>query len=308
MSTPDPLEQLSDEELVGRVRPADVARAHGQWRALAESSRQAAKVRSRLHWRRALTRLRLQYNLFVQASRNMFDNGLKGRSGARAILLAAIIGMFLLVTAFFTLNPRILFASGLLGALLGYLWLRNLLFSPSDAVVVATEVKLRQELADFAEPIKRSTEEHQKLASQRQEARRMLDRFQTALRTRKRRLLATDWRALRGAAFESFLVEVFDDLGYSVESTKASGGHGADWVLSREDVKTAVQARGCQESVGTSAVQEVQLGKIFFGCQRCCVVTNSTFTAVAKKTAANLGCQLVEGSQIRDLIRGKIQV
>jgi restriction system protein len=198
--------------------------------------------------------------------------------------------------------------SGLLGALLGYLWLRNLLFYPPDSAVVAAEVRLRQEVADFAEPMQRSQEESERLASQRQEARRTLDRFQTAIRARKRRLLATDWRALRGDAFGSFLVEVFDDLGYSMESTKASGGQGADLILTRDGVKIAVQARGCEGSVGNSAVQEVFLGMTFFGCQRCCVVTNSTFTAVAKRLAANRGCHLIDGSQIPDLIRGKTTV
>lgn len=305
---PTPLEQLSDAELIGRVRPADVARAQQQWRSLHESSRQVAKARTRLRLGRALARLRLRYNGFVQASRKMFDKGLMGRPGARAVLLAAIIGLFLLVTIFCTLNPWVLIASGLLGALLGYLWLRNLLFYPPDTAVVAMEARLRQNVADFVEPMQRSQEESEKLASQRREARRTLDRFQTAIRSRKRRLLATDWRALRGDAFESFLVEVFDDLGYSMESTKSSGGQGADLILTRDGVKTAVQARGCEGSVGNSAVQEVFLGMTFFGCQRCCVVTNSTFTAVAKKLAANRGCQLIDGSQIPDLIRGKITV
>ena len=99
---------------------------------------------------------------------------------------------------------------------------------------------------------------------------------------------------------------VFEILGYQVQKTKASGDQGVDLVVSRGGASIAVQAKGYKNSVGNKAVQEVHAGMVFYRCGRCVVVTNSTFTSGARDLARATDCMLIEGSQIPDLIMGKI--
>jgi HJR/Mrr/RecB family endonuclease len=136
--------------------------------------------------------------------------------------------------------------------------------------------------------------------------------YQALLRefeSRLNRLRCTDWRALQGIPFENFLVDVFREWGYQVETTKTSGDQGVDLILSRASVRIAIQAKGYVSStVGNSAVQEAHTGMKFYQCQRCAVITNSTFTSSARQLAAAVGCALIDGSMIPNLIEGQIRL
>src|SRR5438105_4158735 len=59
-----------------------------------------------------------------------------------------------------------------------------------------------------------------------------------------------------GRTFEQFLGTLFQGLGYRVEVTQYRGDYGADLVVSRAGVRTAVQAKRWSKSVGLKAVQE----------------------------------------------------
>jgi hypothetical protein len=120
-------------------------------------------------------------------------------------------------------------------------------------------------------------------------------------------LRSTDWRALQGIPFENFLVEVFREWGYLVETTKTSGDQGVDLIVSKEDVRIAIQAKGYVSStVGNSAVQEAHTGMTYYQCQQCAVITNSTFTAHARDLAARVGCILIDRTRIPGLIEGQV--
>ena len=49
-------------------------------------------------------------------------------------------------------------------------------------------------------------------------------------------------------------------------------------------------------------------GTIFYDCQAAAVITNSEFTRAARELAARLGCLLIAGYQMRDLIEERITV
>jgi hypothetical protein len=72
---------------------------------------------------------------------------------------------------------------------------------------------------------------------------RQYDQLRHIFESRRNRLLQTEWRALAGVEFECFLAAVFEELGYSVTTTKASGDQGVDLILARDGVKVAVQAK-----------------------------------------------------------------
>lgn len=125
--------------------------------------------------------------------------------------------------------------------------------------------------------------------------------------SRRNRLLALDWKSFKGTDFETFLVEVFRELAYQVETTRVTGDHGVDLILSKAAHRIAIQAKGYPNtSVGNSAIQEAYSGMAIYKCSRCAVVTNSYFTAHARDAASRLNCLLIEQAQIEDLVRGKI--
>jgi hypothetical protein len=122
------------------------------------------------------------------------------------------------------------------------------------------------------------------------------------------RLLNVDIRSMSGPEFELFLADVFRFLGYSVRPTGKSGDKGVDLIVARGARDVALQAKCYSGTVGNWAVQEAFTGMAIYRCQRCAVITSSTFTAAARTAAAATGCILIDGSQIHDLIRGRIVV
>ena len=119
-------------------------------------------------------------------------------------------------------------------------------------------------------------------------------------------MLNTEWRSLRGVPFEQFLSEVFKELGYAVQSTSVTGDFGVDLIATKESVRCAIQAKGFEGKVGSGAVQEVSAGMRHYSCSSCIVITNSRFTKHACVLAKSNNCRLIEGSQMRDLIMGKL--
>jgi hypothetical protein len=132
------------------------------------------------------------------------------------------------------------------------------------------------------------------------------EKLRRVLESRRYRLVHTNWRSLRGVPFENFLAEVFEELGYSVELTKASGDQGVDLVVTGKGRRIAVQAKGYAGSVGNKAVQEVYAGKKHYDCDGYVVVTNSDFTSGAVSLAQSVHCRLIDQQRLSDLIHGKI--
>jgi len=109
-------------------------------------------------------------------------------------------------------------------------------------------------------------------------------------------LLAYRWRRLArsgireidrmdGAEFEKYLEVLFIRLGFSVERTRYVGDYGADLVVSKDRVKTAVQAKRFRRKVGVTAVQQAVAAKAQYGCSEAMVVTNAFYTAQAVRLA-----------------------
>ncbi len=65
-----------------------------------------------------------------------------------------------------------------------------------------------------------------------------------------------------------------------------------------------MQAKGYSGNVGNHAVMEASAGMIHYRCDCCLVVTNSDFTKPARVLAHSVGCRLVAGHQMPDLIAG----
>jgi HJR/Mrr/RecB family endonuclease len=133
-----------------------------------------------------------------------------------------------------------------------------------------------------------------------------LDTFLKELEDRRHRLLLQDWRAMRGVPFEAFLKEVLEVLGFEVATTDVTGDQGIDLIASRSGERLGIQAKGYQESVSNSAVQQAFAGMSHYRCHRCAVITNSEFTRAARELALSTGCILVDQRLVPDLIAGKV--
>lgn len=117
-----------------------------------------------------------------------------------------------------------------------------------------------------------------------------------SLKARQRRRLALSGIAevdkMDGQTFEHYLREVFSRLGYGVELTPYVGDYGADLIVSRAGVRCAVQAKRSGRPVGIKAVQEAAGARDYYRCQEAIVVTNTTFTAAARRLASATGVEL----------------
>lgn len=92
---------------------------------------------------------------------------------------------------------------------------------------------------------------------------------------------------MSGHGFEKYLEVLFEKLGYRVERTRYIGDYGADLVTRKDGVKTVIQAKRYKKKVGVKAVQEAVASKGYYGCEKAMVVTNSYFTAQARRLASS---------------------
>jgi hypothetical protein len=131
------------------------------------------------------------------------------------------------------------------------------------------------------------------------------DALAALLTSAKYKLMNTDWRSLRAEGFEDFLLRVFEMLGYQVQKT-GPPQQKVDLLVTGKGKRIAVEAKGREDNVDSGAVSGVFAGMTFYGCDSCVVITNSGFTRAAISLASATNCRLIDGSQIPDLIDGKI--
>jgi restriction system protein len=93
------------------------------------------------------------------------------------------------------------------------------------------------------------------------------------------RISETD--SLSGEEFEDWLHRFFVKCGFEVEHTPYRRDFGADFILTWNGMRIAVQAKSGHTRVGVNAVQQVVAAKAFYGCERAMVVTNQYFTEQA---------------------------
>ena len=108
-------------------------------------------------------------------------------------------------------------------------------------------------------------------------------------------------RVANGQEFEDYLARLFAALGYRVTPTGATGDHGVDLILTKNGVRTALQAKFYTGKVGNKAVQEVFSGMSIWGASDAVVVASSSFTPQAAEDAARLGVALVDGQELARL-------
>jgi len=87
--------------------------------------------------------------------------------------------------------------------------------------------------------------------------------------------------SMTGEDFEIYLEFFFKEIGYIVDRTQLSGDYGADLIITKDGIRTAVQAKRYTNKVGLEAVQQVVAAKAYYHCENGVVVTNNYFTPAA---------------------------
>lgn len=108
---------------------------------------------------------------------------------------------------------------------------------------------------------------------------------------------------LTGVAFEEYLRQLFELLGYTSSTTRPSGDFGGDVIITKDGRKIVVQAKQYASKVGFEAVKEAHFAKSYYGADEAWVVTTSSFTQQAAVGAAKVGVRLVPGTELTELIR-----
>jgi HJR/Mrr/RecB family endonuclease len=220
--------------------------------------------------------------------------------------LGLILGVICILIFHATLAPTIIVS---VGAPLGLLVFTRSLFRRTPAEVERIEERMQEVLRDVSSARRAASAAvmHARLGVE--EARRIYAGVVKANQDPLVRLLNTNTGAMSGGDFEEYLADIFRYRGYQVERTGQTGDQGVDLIVSLgAGTRIAIQAKCYGGSVSNNAIQEVYTGMAFYRCHGCAVVTSSHFTTGAREVAAATGCLLIDGSQIANLIRGRVVV
>jgi len=130
-----------------------------------------------------------------------------------------------------------------------------------------------------------------------------LERFEDSLGESQNTTPLGDYTNLDGFQFEEFLERYFRALGYIAYQTKLSGDQGADLVIMKDGIKTAVQAKKYSGKVSNKAIQEVVAAKSYYNCEESMVVTTGEFTNSAIELAISNGVKLMDKNAIDRKLR-----
>lgn len=109
-----------------------------------------------------------------------------------------------------------------------------------------------------------------------------------------------------GHEFEYFCADLLRKNGFTdVSVTPGSGDQGVDVLAEKGGVKYAIQCKNYSSPLSNTPVQEVNAGKIFYGCHVGVVMTNSTFTPGAKELAKATGVLLWDRAVVQEMMRVK---
>ena len=229
-----------------------------------------------------------------------------GRYGTLIVTTAAIGGLGAIIGIGIRLSVFATTWLTLLCALSGAVGCAVIIFWRSDAALMQRHSEIAKVISNVSLSLSNARPQLTDRESEWNAAKARHQALLAALQSRRNRLLSSDWRCMRGIPFEEFLCEIFRELGFECEMTRASGDQGVDLIAKIGELRIAIQAKGYAESVGNKAVQEAHAGMTFHRCNQAMVITNSSFTASAIELAGRLNCRLIDGSQIPHFICGKL--
>ena len=228
---------------------------------------------------------------------------------AAMIVGPAVVGVVLLIVSHLILDSfPLALLMFIVGLAAGAALFAALLYRPADAVLESataeTEAKCRLENARLAEKTLRLTEVNQRLH-------RLIDERRDQIATGKLQraaLLQREWKSMRGAEWEDFVVEVCRTLGAAVDRIARTGPDDANLIVDFGNRRVAVFTQGEGHNVSSATIQQALAAKERHRCDSCAVVINRRFTGAAQDFAHRHGCRAIGASEFPDFVLGKIEL
>lgn len=107
--------------------------------------------------------------------------------------------------------------------------------------------------------------------------------------------------AMDGLDFERYVVNLLRVNGFRNVSLTEKYDLGVDIIAEKDGIRWGVQAKRYSGLVKASAVRQAVTGLRLYGCDQAIVITNSTYTEVARRLANANDCVLVDRTGLRRL-------
>ena len=105
--------------------------------------------------------------------------------------------------------------------------------------------------------------------------------------------------------FEHYVAMLLKNNGYHNVSLTEKYDLGVDVIAEKDGVRWGVQVKHYSGLVKASAVRQVVTGLRLYDCDRAMVVTNSVYSATARRLAAGNDCKLIDRKGLTSLTGGK---
>jgi hypothetical protein len=286
-----PLTQLTHEIEQLEV---EVARLEAERATIAADTRKAARRLRHLRFARAIRKPTAQFNLWPMAV---------------MLVGPTVIGIIVLILVNLVINSYPLaFFAFLLGTVAGVGLFASLVYHPPDTLLPAAidEAESQVRLADarLKEKIERLTEtksQLQKLVDERR------DQIASG-KLQKAALLQRNWKAMRDAEWEDFVVEVCRTLGAKAERTGRVSSDDANLIVDFGTRRVAVFTQGEGHNVSSATIQQALASKDRNRCDSCAVIINRRFTGAAQDFAHRNSCAAIGSIEFPDFVMGKIEL
>jgi hypothetical protein len=289
ISSKRPLTQLNHE--IEQLE-ADASRLEAEKAMVVKDARRASRRLKYLqvaHWLRR-----------PAASIEMWPSGV-------LIVGPAMVGVLLFVLVHMIVGAFGLALLGFIGGVAGGLTIfYGLLFRPPDALLEPAigdaESQCRLETARLREKAERLTELNERLQRLVEERRDQI----ASGKLQRAALLQRNWKSMRGAEWEDFVVEVLRTQGATVERTGRIGSEDANLVADFGSRRVAIFTEGEGQNVTSAAIQRAIAAKELQRCDSSAVIINRRFTGAAQDFAQRNGCAAIGRGEFPDFVLGKI--
>ena len=122
------------------------------------------------------------------------------------------------------------------------------------------------------------------------------------IQLRRRSTTPADIDKMDGLDFERYVADLLKQHGFQNVSLTEQYDMGVDIVAEKDGQRWGVQVKRYRGLVKAAAVRQVVTALKFYGCERSMVVTNSTYSNVARQLADSNDCVLIDRPALLKLI------
>lgn len=132
---------------------------------------------------------------------------------------------------------------------------------------------------------------------------RLAIKLMRKVRAISRNVRLRDVDMMDGTTFEYHIAQLLIDRGYANVSLTEQFDYGVDIIAEKDGVRWGIQVKRYSGLVKAAAVRQVVTGLRLYECDRAMVITNSTFSNVAKRLAKGNDCMLIDRADLSALER-----